>query len=89
MARPLRIEFADALYRLTARENAQQDIFIHDDVSGCVKMSNTGILKMHQSCRIKIDHLELLVARIFSFSNSSRRIMPMHTVHSCRKKKIE
>ena len=31
MARPLRIEFAGALYHLTARGNAQQDIFIHDD----------------------------------------------------------
>ncbi len=31
MARPLRIEFAGALYYLTAQGNAQQDIFIHDD----------------------------------------------------------
>ena len=31
MTRPLRIEFAGALYHLTARGNAQQDIFIHDD----------------------------------------------------------
>ncbi|RUM94947.1 MAG: addiction module toxin RelE [Thiothrix sp.] len=31
MARPLRIEFSGALYHLTARGNAQQSIFIHDD----------------------------------------------------------
>ena len=31
MARPLRIEFSGALYHLTARGNAQQDIFIEDD----------------------------------------------------------
>ena len=31
MARRLRIEFSGALYHLTARGNAQQDIFIHND----------------------------------------------------------
>jgi len=31
MARPLRIEFSGALYHLTARGNAQQDIYIDDD----------------------------------------------------------
>ncbi len=31
MARPLRIEFAGALYHLTARGNAQQDIYLNDD----------------------------------------------------------
>ena len=31
MARRLRIEFSSALYHLTARGNARQDIFIHDD----------------------------------------------------------
>ncbi|MEJ2365319.1 MAG: transposase [Deltaproteobacteria bacterium] len=31
MARPLRIEFAGALYHVTARGNAQQDIYLTDD----------------------------------------------------------
>ena len=31
MARPLRIEFAGALYHITARGNAQQDIYLTDD----------------------------------------------------------
>ena len=31
MARPLRLEFADALYHLTARGNARADIFIDDE----------------------------------------------------------
>ena len=31
MARPLRIEFAGALYHFTARGNAQQDIYLDDD----------------------------------------------------------
>ena len=31
MARPLRIEFAGALYHITARGNAQQDTFLTDD----------------------------------------------------------
>ena len=31
MAGPLRIEFAGALYHLTARENARQEIFLHDN----------------------------------------------------------
>ncbi len=30
MARPLRIEFAGALYHVTARGNAQEDIFADD-----------------------------------------------------------
>ena len=30
MARPLRIEFAGALYHVTARGNAQQDIYDND-----------------------------------------------------------
>ena len=30
MARPLRIEFAGALYHVTARGNAQQDIYLGD-----------------------------------------------------------
>lgn len=29
MARPLRIEFAGALYHITARYNAQQDIYVN------------------------------------------------------------
>jgi putative transposase len=39
MARPLRIEFHGALYHVTARGNAQQDIFLDDEdrssFSGC------------------------------------------------------
>jgi putative transposase len=31
MARPLRIEFSGALYHVTARGNAQQDIYLTDD----------------------------------------------------------
>jgi len=31
MARPLRIEFAGALYHVTARGNAQAPIFLDDD----------------------------------------------------------
>ena len=31
MARPLRIEFAGALYHVTARGNAQGDIYTHDE----------------------------------------------------------
>jgi REP element-mobilizing transposase RayT len=31
MARPLRIEFAGALYHVTARGNAQQDILLDDE----------------------------------------------------------
>ncbi len=31
MARPLRIEFPGALYHITARGNAQQDIFVDDE----------------------------------------------------------
>jgi REP element-mobilizing transposase RayT len=31
MARPLRIEFAGALYHITARGNARQDIYLTDD----------------------------------------------------------
>ncbi len=31
MARPLRIEFAGALYRVTARGNAQANIYGNDD----------------------------------------------------------
>ena len=31
MARPLRIEFAGALYHVTARGNAREDIY-HDDI---------------------------------------------------------
>ena len=30
MARPLRIEFAGALYHLTARGNAREDIYLTD-----------------------------------------------------------
>ena len=31
MTRPLRIEFAGALYHITARGNAQGDIYTHDE----------------------------------------------------------
>ena len=31
MARPLRIEFAGALYHVTARGNAQGDIYTHNE----------------------------------------------------------
>ena len=31
MARPLRIEFPGALYHVTARGNARQDIFLDDE----------------------------------------------------------
>ena len=31
MARPLRIEFSGALYHVTARGNAQQDIYLTDE----------------------------------------------------------
>ena len=36
MARPLRIEFAGALYHVTSRGNAQQDIYIDDEDRSCI-----------------------------------------------------
>lgn len=35
MARPLRIEYAGALYHITARGNAQQNIYFSDDDRKC------------------------------------------------------
>jgi hypothetical protein len=43
MARPLRIEYPGALYHLTSRGNAQEDIF-RDDADRSIKRGQVSIL---------------------------------------------
>ena len=40
--------------------------FQYQRVSGLVKMKNTGILKMHQSYRIKREHFEVICGSLFN-----------------------
>ena len=51
MARPLRLEFAGALYHLTARGNAQQPIFLDDtDRQHFVRLLSREIQQQHWRC---------------------------------------
>ncbi len=65
MARPLRIEFSGALYHLTARGNAQQDIFLHnDDRSDFLKLIENVCNRHHWYCHaycLMPNHYHLLV----------------------------
>ena len=65
MARPLRIEFSGALYHLTARGNAKQDIFIHDDDrSDFLKLVENVCNRHHWYCHaycLMLNHYHLLV----------------------------
>jgi hypothetical protein len=48
MTRPLRIEFAGALYHITARGNAQGDIYTHDELDRCHIMQTDMLYVMKQ-----------------------------------------
>ncbi len=48
MARPLRIEFPGALHHVTARGNAQQDIFLDDqDRQGFIEVLERVVSRFH------------------------------------------
>jgi len=65
MARPLRIEFAGALYHVTSRGNAQQDIYLDDEdrelymlvLGECCKLFNWSV---HSWCQMT-NHYHLLI----------------------------
>ena len=53
MARPLRLEFAGALYHLTARGNAQQPIFLDDtDRQQFIRLLSREIRQQHWRCYV-------------------------------------
>src|SRR4030042_35639 len=65
MARPLRIEFPGALYHVTARGNARQDIFLDDDdrllfCSVLERVVSRFHLLLHAYCLMN-NHYHLLV----------------------------
>jgi len=47
MARPLRLEFPDALYHVTSRGNAKQDIFLDDDDRHLFLNVASGVIKRY------------------------------------------
>lgn len=65
MTRPLRIEFADALYHVTSRGNAQQDIYLDDEdrelfmlvLGECCELFNWSV---HSWCQMT-NHYHLLI----------------------------
>ena len=65
MSRPLRIEFSGALYHLTARGNARQDVF-HDDEDrdGFLRLLGREIQQQHWRCYaycLMSNHYHLLI----------------------------
>jgi len=46
MARPLRLEFAGALYHVTSRGNAQQDIYLDDEDRELFMSVLGGVLRL-------------------------------------------
>ncbi|WP_133591428.1 transposase, partial [Permianibacter aggregans] len=65
MARPLRIEFAGALYHVTARGNAQQDIYLDDsDRELFLSLLNNAVRRFdwycHAYCLMR-NHYHLLI----------------------------
>ena len=64
MARPLRIEFPGALYHLTMRGNAHQDVFLDDkDRDGYLSLLGREIQQQHWRCYVYClmnNHYDLL-----------------------------
>ena len=65
MARPLRIEFAGALYHITARGNAQQDVFLNnEDRQGFLNLLQKANERHHWYCHaycLMSNHYHLLI----------------------------
>src|SRR5690554_7360780 len=65
MARPLRIEFSGALYHVTSRGNARQDIFLDDDDFECfLRLLAVACDRFHWSCHaycLMSNHYHLLI----------------------------
>ncbi|WHZ16953.1 MAG: hypothetical protein OJF52_003804 [Nitrospira sp.] len=65
MARPLRLEFSGALYHVTARGNARQDIFLDDEdrqrfLEGLARVVSRFHLLVHAYCLME-NHFHLVV----------------------------
>jgi len=65
MARPLRIEYAGALYHITSRGNARQDIFLNDsDRVAFLDLLNNTNNRFHWYCHaycLMSNHYHLLI----------------------------
>jgi putative transposase len=65
MARPLRIEFAGALYHITARDNAQANIYqSDDDRQRFLSLLKTAVDRYHWQCHaycLMDNHYHLLI----------------------------
>ena len=65
MARPLRIECPDAVYHLTARGNARQDIYVDDtDRYAVLELLEREVQQQHWRCSascVMTNHSHLLI----------------------------
>ena len=86
MARPLRLEYAGALYHVTARGNARQDIFLDDEdrrrfLGVLERVVARFHLLLHAYCLMN-SHFHLLVetpeANLTSVVNSGRHRLQPH-----------
>ena len=69
MARPLRLEYAGALYHVTARGNARQDIFLDDED----RRRFLGVLERVVARFHLVLHAYCLMSNHFHFANSSHK----------------
>ena len=83
MARPLRIEFAGALYHVTARGNARADIFL-DDEDRRAFVNNLG-----RVCERAVGWAKRSVpTRILTQAHRSYPIFPIHPPPNLRAKHL-
>src|SRR5574337_356048 len=84
MARPLRIEFPGALYHVTARGNARQDIFLDDEdrrrfLGVLTHVVSRFHLRMHAYCLMD-NHFHLVVETPKgNLSNAMRQLNGVYT----------
>ena len=84
MARPLRIEFAGALYHITARGNARQDIFLNNDDRQCFlnllqKANERHYWYCHAYCLMSNHYHLLIETRQANLSKGMKYINGVYT----------
>lgn len=84
MARPLRLEYPGALYHITARGNARQDIYLDDsDRAGFLELLGSIIQRFHWLCHaycLMDNHYHLLIETPYTnLSTGMRQLNGVYT----------
>jgi len=92
VARPLRIEYAGALYHLTARGNAQQKIYLHDDDrEDFLKILQNACDRYHWICHaycLMDNHYHLLIeTQQATLSKGMKYLNGLYTQHFNQRQK--